>query len=132
MTAAHQVIHIHPEAPPKPPEGAPCNGCGVCCLAEPCPVGMLISRKRQGACDVLRWSGLQGRYVCGLLAEGDDGGEGSAPLWRRLWRAWARRLISAGSGCDASLEVSRACDPAAGSEASVQSVQSVRSASRQK
>ena len=24
---------------------------------------------------------------------------------RRLWRAWARRLISAGSGCDASIEV---------------------------
>ena len=56
MPAAHQVIHIHPEAPTKPPEGAPCNGCGVCCLAEPCPVGMLVSRKRHGACVLLRWS----------------------------------------------------------------------------
>ena len=36
-----QVVHWHPEAPPKPPEGAPCNGCGLCCLAEPCPLGML-------------------------------------------------------------------------------------------
>ena len=27
-----QVVHIHPGAPPKPPEGAPCNGCGLCCL----------------------------------------------------------------------------------------------------
>ncbi len=111
MPAAHQVIHIHPEAPPKPPEGAPCNGCGVCCLAEPCPVGMLVSRKRHGACDLLRWSGAQGRYVCGLLADGDaddELGRSGPPwrrLWRRLWRAWARRLISAGSGCDASIEV---------------------------
>jgi len=111
MNHAHQVIHIHPEAPPKPPEGAPCNGCGVCCLAEPCPVGMLVSRKRHGACVLLRWSDAQVRYVCGLLADGDadDGlGRSDPPwrrLWRRLWRAWARRLISAGSGCDASIEV---------------------------
>jgi len=39
-----EVILIHPEAPAKPPLGAPCNGCGVCCLAEPCPVGVLVSR----------------------------------------------------------------------------------------
>lgn len=105
MTHVHQVIHIHPEAPPKPPEGAPCNGCGVCCLAEPCPVGMLVSRKRHGACVLLRWSDAQGRYVCGLLAEADEAAMRAVPPWRRLWRAWARRLISAGSGCDASIEV---------------------------
>lgn len=107
--AIHQVIHIHPEAPPKPPEGAPCNGCGVCCLAEPCPVGMLVSRKRRGACDLLRWSRGQGRYVCGLLVDGRQADEGldgpTMRLVRRLWLAWARRLISAGSGCDASIEV---------------------------
>lgn len=123
MPAIHQVIHIHPEAPPKPPEGAPCNGCGVCCLAEPCPVGVLVSRKRHGACDLLRWSDAQGRYVCGLLVDAHEastgGGARPAVLWRRLWRAWARRLISAGSGCDASLEVSPGGEQAAGTEASV-------------
>lgn len=133
MSATHQVIHIHPEAPPKPPVGAPCNGCGVCCLAEPCPVGMLVSRKRHGACDLLRWSGTQGRYVCGLLADAQEAaGEGtvrSDPLWRRLWRAWARRLISAGSGCDARLEVGSAGDHADGIEATVRPVPPV---SRQK
>jgi len=118
MPKHHQVIHIHPEAPPKPPEGAPCNGCGVCCLAEPCPVGMLVSRKRRGACDLLRWSDAQGRYVCGLLANAavnDAAGWSGQPrqplwhrLWRRLWQTWARRLISAGSGCDASIEVGEA------------------------
>ena len=110
MSPAHQVIHIRPEAPPKPPEGQPCNGCGVCCLAEPCPVGMLVSRKRRGACELLRWSDAEGRYLCGLLVEvGGPGPVRSASFWRRVWprvwRAWARRLISAGSGCDASIEV---------------------------
>lgn len=104
MPAPHQVILIRPEAPPKPPEGAPCNGCGVCCLAEPCPVGMLVSRKRRGACDLLRWSDAQGRYLCGLLVDAGQS-QGRWAIWRRVWHAWARRLISAGSGCDASIEV---------------------------
>jgi hypothetical protein len=100
-----QVIHIHPEAPPKPALGAPCNGCGVCCLAEPCPLGQLISRKRAGACDALRWDAAQGLYRCGALSD-TEGVLGSrwgwaAPLLRRL----ARRWIAAGVGCDASLQV---------------------------
>lgn len=118
MPSPHQVIHIHPEAPPKPPLGEPCNGCGVCCLAEPCPVGMLISRKRRGACDALVWSDPEGRYLCGLLVNDAaspprEGGlrrvwtRGWRRLWRRLWRAWVRRLISSGSGCDASMVVER-------------------------
>lgn len=102
MPPSHQVIHIHPEAPPKPPLGEPCNGCGVCCLAEPCPVGMLISRKRRGACEALVWSDPEGRYLCGLLAT-----RGPSSGWRRVWRAWVRRLISSGSGCDASMVVER-------------------------
>ena len=62
-----QVVHWHPEAPPKPPEGAPCNGCGLCCLAEPCPLGMLVSRRRTGACVALRWSAADGRQSPFLL-----------------------------------------------------------------
>jgi hypothetical protein len=116
MPPAHQVIHIHPEAPPKPPEGAPCNGCGVCCLAEPCPVGMLVSRKRRGACDLLRWSQAEGRYLCGLLGgageRGGGGGGRAASLWQRAWLAWARRLIAAGDGCDAGIEIEPDLKPA--------------------
>ena len=29
-----QVVWLHPAAPPKPAEGAPCNGCGLCCLQK--------------------------------------------------------------------------------------------------
>jgi len=61
------VIWIQPEAPPKPAVGAPCNGCGVCCLAEPCPLGMLVSLKREGACRALVWSDADRQYRCGML-----------------------------------------------------------------
>ena len=103
--AMHQVIHIHPEAPSKPALGAPCNGCGVCCLAEPCPLGQVISRKRSGACEALRWSEADGLYRCGALtdAEGLLG-----PRWRRaapVLRRLARRCIAAGVGCDAMMLV---------------------------
>lgn len=100
-----QVIHIHPEAPAKPPVGTPCNGCGLCCLAEPCPVGMLISRRRHGACAALHWMPDESRYRCGLLLKPVRGGAG------RLWRWWSARLISAGSGCDAWIEVPQRTPP---------------------
>jgi hypothetical protein len=80
-----RVILIHPQAPPKPAPGRPCNGCGVCCAAEPCPVGMLLSLKRRGACRALRWDGT--RYRCGAM----------------LRAPWLARWISAGSGCDSDL-----------------------------
>jgi len=95
-----QVIHIHAEAPAKPAVGQPCNGCGVCCLAEPCPVGMLISRRRHGACNVLVWSPAQSRYRCGLLLTS------GRRWWTRWWQRWAARVISAGSGCDAWIDTS--------------------------
>lgn len=107
MTLEHQVIHIHPEAPAKPALGKPCNGCGLCCLAEPCPLGMLLSRRRRGACVALRWSVDARRYECGALSQPEQtlGGLGR---WR-MTRAWVMRWIAAGQGCDASLEVG--CSP---------------------
>lgn len=104
---AGQVIHIHAEAPAKPALGAPCNGCGVCCLAEPCPLGQLISRKRIGACDALRWDAAGALYRCGALT---DARAVLGPRWRwtaPLFTRLARRWIAAGVGCDATLEAER-------------------------
>ena len=99
-------IETHPDAPPKPAHGAPCNGCGLCCLVEPCPLGMLVSRKRAGACEALRWSEQESRYRCGMVSDAADvmgpRWGWAAPIVQRL----ARRWISAGSGCDAQLEAS--------------------------
>lgn len=105
-----RVIHIESEAPAKPALGAPCNGCGVCCLAEPCPLGMVLSRRRRGACAALRWSLAEARYTCGALSASTEvlGHFGRWPVVRR----WVARWIAAGRGCDASLEVVRAApDP---------------------
>lgn len=98
------VIWLQPDAPHKPAEGAPCNGCGLCCLAEPCPLGMVISRRRHGACDALRWDVVAGRYWCGVLHEP----AAWLPAWARAaapaLRWLAQRWIAAGVGCDAALE----------------------------
>ena len=102
------VIHLHRQAPAKPPSGATCNGCGVCCSFAPCPLGVLVSGRRHGACAALRWHADAQRYHCGVVSD---------PLlvWPRLPLALraplmrlARRWIAAGAGCDSDLEAEAA------------------------
>lgn len=90
-----RVIRIESAAPPKPALGAACNGCGVCCLVEPCPLGMVWSRSRRGACSALVWDGAAGHYRCGVLVR--------AQVWRPLARL-VQRWIGAGQGCDCQWE----------------------------
>ncbi|MES2581991.1 MAG: hypothetical protein V4627_04690 [Pseudomonadota bacterium] len=109
----HTTIHIHPLAPAKVAVGAPCNGCGVCCLFAPCPLGMVLSGRRSGACDALRWDAALVQYRCGAIVAPHDVlahalprglrwlGPALAPLLRRVGLRW----IAAGTGCDSSLEV---------------------------
>jgi hypothetical protein len=104
------VIHLQPLAPPKPCASQACNGCGVCCAVAPCPLGMLLSRRTEGACVALEWDADGVRYTCGAV---------SAPERHLPWlpAAAARRLalrwISAARGCDSTLEVDRAALSAA-------------------
>lgn len=94
----HRVVHLRVDAPPKPPTGQPCNGCGVCCAWAPCPAGMLVSRRRRGRCRALRWTA--GQYRCDLLARP----ERHLRWLPARWAEWlARRWIAAGRGCDADL-----------------------------
>lgn len=98
----HPVILLQPEAPAKPLQGQPCNGCGVCCTAEPCPLGQALSRRRQGRCRALTWKPEAGLYLCGVL---DDPQRWLPWLPQTVARALARRWIAAGRGCDCDLEV---------------------------
>ncbi|MES2950598.1 MAG: hypothetical protein V4858_18855 [Pseudomonadota bacterium] len=113
MAHTQQTIHIHPLVPAKVRMGAPCNGCGVCCLFEPCPLGMLLSRRRAGACDALRWDAEQVQYRCGaivapyaVMAQSlPRGMRWLAPALAPVLRRAGLRWIAAGIGCDSSLEV---------------------------
>lgn len=104
-----RVILLRADAPAKPPAGAACNGCGVCCAAEPCPLGVLLSGRTRGRCAALHWDAPQARYLCGAIAQPARHlprplrGFG-APLLARL----ARRLVAAAAGCDSDAEVAPA------------------------
>jgi hypothetical protein len=113
MPPNQQTIRIEPLAPHKPVLGAPCNGCGVCCLAEPCPLGMVLSRQRTGACTALRWNAAATQYRCGVLVDTHAVVRQALPVWLGFLRAPAaavlhrlgRRWIAAGMGCDSTLEL---------------------------
>jgi hypothetical protein len=98
-----RVIFLRPEAPTKPPEGAACNGCGVCCALAPCPLGMLLSRRRRGRCRALAWNAERALYRCGVVAQPQRWLTGLRWLPPRWARGLARRWIGASLGCDAAL-----------------------------
>jgi hypothetical protein len=100
-----QTIHLHHDAPAKPAEGQPCNGCGVCCALETCPAARLRFLQTKGACPALAWSDSERRYLCGLLIDPEKY-LGWLPrraqyVSRRLLARW----IAAGKGCDCSADV---------------------------
>ncbi|HRE17184.1 MAG TPA: hypothetical protein PLW86_08970 [Rhodocyclaceae bacterium] len=98
-----QIIYLHPDAPAKPPTGATCNGCGVCCAMETCPSGLLLFRQRRGPCPALRWSPPAARYFCGLLLAPEDYLPW-LPRWcRPLASRFFKRWIAAGIGCDSNV-----------------------------
>jgi len=93
----HQVVILPREAPDKPALGAPCNGCGLCCAAELCPLGRLVFRRKRGPCPALDWRAAERRHWCRLVAAPERHlPKFLAPLAARL----ARRWIAAGTGCD--------------------------------
>jgi hypothetical protein len=96
MSSPYHIIRIESAAPLKPALGATCNGCGVCCLYEPCPLGVLLSRRRRGACVAVSWQAASRQYRCGAL---------NAPAALRWSAPLVRRWIAAGQGCDSSLVV---------------------------
>ena len=95
-----RIIHLHAAAPAKPAEGAPCNGCGVCCALETCPVARLRFLQIAGPCPALEWSDGENRYVCGLLTSPRRYlrwlPAAATGLAGRLFARW----IAAGQGCD--------------------------------
>jgi hypothetical protein len=71
----------------KPPHGAKCNRCGLCCHASLCDLAQSIHHRKQGPCPELMWDAEGSR--CGLI-ERSEGGKREA----------AKLLINSDSGCD--------------------------------
>lgn len=85
--------------PEKPAYGSPCNGCGLCCIAEQCPIGALLLGEAD-LCPALTQMGNV--KVCGLVAD-------TKRYFNTLGRAELDTMLSnaigyvlgAGRGCDA-------------------------------
>ena len=101
-SSPRQVLLLR-QAPSPPGAGQTCNGCGLCCAAEPCPLGALVSGRRNGRCRALAWSADACAYRCRMISR-------PQALWPWLPR-WtvplvsrlARRWVAAGTRCDAEL-----------------------------
>lgn len=99
-----QTIELHQHAPPKPRLGATCNGCGVCCAAEPCPVAFIFLLQFKGRCRALVWQDENGCYACGMVVQPDSFSP-LIPAFSRSWMgAFIATRIAAGKGCDADIE----------------------------
>ena len=100
------VVRIHAAAPPKPAFGAPCNGCGACCAAEPCPVSRGLLGHRAGACPALQWHDGGSQYRCGMTVAPAQYLRWLPatlnPLAGRLMRRW----VAIGIGCEFDAELS--------------------------
>jgi hypothetical protein len=84
----------------KPPHGAPCNRCGLCCIATLCSLGKHVFQQEDGPCPALLHD-EQMRSSCGLVEAPQvfsmttviEHGEKNAS-------EAAGFLIGAGYGCD--------------------------------
>ncbi|HTY03690.1 MAG TPA: hypothetical protein VMC81_08175 [Rhodocyclaceae bacterium] len=108
----HGVVSLalRAEAPAKPSHGEACNGCGICCAMEPCPVAWFLLRIDGGACPALEWQGERRRYACGMAR---NPAHHLRWLPRRFEPAAARffmRRIAAGTGCDCDATEVRTAD----------------------
>jgi len=95
-----QIISIHVLAPDKPAIGQPCNGCGVCCAAAPCPVSLALLPQKQRACVALQWSDPQQRYFCGMVVAPKDYIKWLPTRLNQTASRIFKRWIAAGQACD--------------------------------
>jgi len=100
-----QIIRIHAQAPDKPDLGQPCNGCGVCCAAAPCPVSLALLPQAQPACIALQWNQTQQRYFCGMVVAPNNYLKWLPTRLNALASRIFKRWIAAGQACDSDAEL---------------------------
>ncbi|MCG2583596.1 hypothetical protein [Massilia sp. TS11] len=100
-----KLIFLQRAAPPKPPLGQPCNGCGVCCAAATCPLARLALGQWRGPCRALEWDAALACYRCGLLRQPQAYLRWLPAALGPWFGRRARRWIAAGVACDSSANV---------------------------
>jgi len=95
-----QTLTVHAHAPAKPAAGAPCNGCGICCAAERCPVAHVFLPHGEGSCVALEWNEEARRYRCGMVVHPADYVRWLPRRWEGRAAHWFAYRIAAGRGCD--------------------------------
>jgi hypothetical protein len=99
------LIWLRVEAPAKPLAGDQCNGCGVCCASETCPVARVFLWQRRGPCRALLWNEANRHYRCGMLVQAST----YLPILPLSWQpAFSRlvvRWIAANTVCDSHADV---------------------------
>ena len=83
----------------KPPHGAPCNDCGLCCVATTCALGAHLFKTDVGPCPALTFDDLR-RSHCDVVVHPERYATRGAIAPATLSRA-AALLVRAGQGCDA-------------------------------
>jgi hypothetical protein len=96
----YSIIQIHTAAPAKPALGLPCNGCGVCCAAAPCPVSALFLNHTDGACPALIWEEQSLKYRCGMILSPSYYCRWLPASFNRFTTKLMRRWIALDVGCD--------------------------------
>ncbi len=74
-------------APEKPEEGAPCNGCGFCCAADPCGLAVEFDA---------------GRFWCGLVRNPSSYLDTPA-FGNHMLGAIFAQALGVGRGCDSTM-----------------------------
>ncbi|CAG7857722.1 hypothetical protein MCAMS1_02654 [biofilm metagenome] len=99
-----QTIILHQQAPDKPDYAAKCNGCGVCCAAEPCPVAHLLLWQFRGACKAWQWQKDKRRYQCGMVVEPKKYLRFLPEALTSFISKWCAVRIALDIGCDSKVE----------------------------
>lgn len=102
--SVQQIIIIHSDAPPKPDLGQGCNGCGVCCAAEPCPVSIALLWPHQAPCRALIWNEVEHRYLCGMVSHPAQFLPWLPARFNLVASRLFKRWIAANTACDADVE----------------------------
>lgn len=100
-----RTVELHPLAPDKPDYGARCNGCGLCCAFEPCPVARIFLLQSSRKCRALLWQDDAGSYVCGMVVCPDRYVRMIPRRWRECSGKFFASRIAAGTGCDFAAEM---------------------------